>query len=220
MCRQCGANVELRVPGRPGSQKTFCSPICNQRNWRAAHRDQKRADNRTWAKANPKKVRISARAWEQANRGRVNTASRARYHKNPERVNARSRTWQRANPEHMRAYRITTAPATAVRGKAWRKANPDKAITIKHRRRAHQRAAFGSHTTEQWRELVVTCDNRCTYCGEKGKPLSRDHIVPLVRGGSNDIGNITPACRSCNCSKGVKFFQTFVAQLELDGRHV
>jgi 5-methylcytosine-specific restriction endonuclease McrA len=29
-----------------------------------------------------------------------------------------------------------------------------------------------------------------------------DHIVPLARGGTNYEGNLTPACRPCNSSKG------------------
>jgi len=32
-----------------------------------------------------------------------------------------------------------------------------------------------------------------------------DHVVPLIRGGRHSVGNIIPACRSCNSSKGGKF---------------
>jgi 5-methylcytosine-specific restriction endonuclease McrA len=30
---------------------------------------------------------------------------------------------------------------------------------------------------------------------------TRDHIVPLSRGGSNDWSNLQPACRECNSAK-------------------
>lgn len=28
-----------------------------------------------------------------------------------------------------------------------------------------------------------------------------DHIIPVIRGGNHSIGNLTPACASCNASK-------------------
>ncbi len=32
-----------------------------------------------------------------------------------------------------------------------------------------------------------------------------DHVVPLFRGGSNDLTNLVIACESCNKSKGWRF---------------
>lgn len=31
-----------------------------------------------------------------------------------------------------------------------------------------------------------------------------DHVVPLSRGGSNDIANLVPACEGCNRKKGAQ----------------
>lgn len=44
-------------------------------------------------------------------------------------------------------------------------------------------------------------DYLCQYCGAD-HDLTCDHIIPLVRGGTNDNENLTTACRSCNSSKG------------------
>lgn len=41
---------------------------------------------------------------------------------------------------------------------------------------------------------------RCIYCREHLADTV-DHVIPLVRGGSNYEGNLVPACRSCNSSK-------------------
>lgn len=43
---------------------------------------------------------------------------------------------------------------------------------------------------------------QCAYCGQAGGTV--DHLVPLSRGGQHAEGNLVPACRSCNSSKGDK----------------
>jgi 5-methylcytosine-specific restriction endonuclease McrA len=43
-------------------------------------------------------------------------------------------------------------------------------------------------------------DHRCAYCGAGGD-LHIEHVVPISRGGGHAIGNIVPACESCNYSK-------------------
>lgn len=50
---------------------------------------------------------------------------------------------------------------------------------------------------------METYAGRCAYCGYEAK-LHADHRMPLVRGGSNTIDNILPACRSCNSRKNKK----------------
>jgi 5-methylcytosine-specific restriction endonuclease McrA len=53
---------------------------------------------------------------------------------------------------------------------------------------------------EQWTALTVAWGG-CAYCGENGKPLQRDCVLALSRGGRYTLANIVPACRSCNTSK-------------------
>lgn len=43
--------------------------------------------------------------------------------------------------------------------------------------------------------------NACAYCGEADVTLHIDHIIPFARGGTNDITNLTLACRGCNSKK-------------------
>jgi 5-methylcytosine-specific restriction endonuclease McrA len=48
---------------------------------------------------------------------------------------------------------------------------------------------------------------RCQYCGRSAadlKPregLTRDHLIPLSRGGTNDWSNVVTACAPCNTRK-------------------
>lgn len=41
----------------------------------------------------------------------------------------------------------------------------------------------------------------CTICGSCGD-TEIDHVVPLSRGGTDDISNLQPLCRYCNGLKG------------------
>lgn len=44
-------------------------------------------------------------------------------------------------------------------------------------------------------------DYTCQYCGERGKKLECDHVVPVSRGGAHSDDNLVTACFSCNRSK-------------------
>ncbi len=53
---------------------------------------------------------------------------------------------------------------------------------------------------EQWTALKEAWGG-CAYCGVVGKPLQRDCVLALSRGGRYTLDNIVPACGSCNTSK-------------------
>ena len=63
-------------------------------------------------------------------------------------------------------------------------------------------------TQAEWsvlRELVFQRDNFvCQYCFASGVELECDHIIPVSRGGSSDIANLTTACQPCNRAKSDK----------------
>jgi len=45
---------------------------------------------------------------------------------------------------------------------------------------------------------------RCQGCGRE-EDLEIDHILPISRGGGNQIDNLTLLCRHCNSSKGNRY---------------
>ena len=53
------------------------------------------------------------------------------------------------------------------------------------------------------RALFARDGHLCLYCGEAFGPraLTRDHVIPLSRGGRNDWTNVATACRHCNARK-------------------
>jgi 5-methylcytosine-specific restriction endonuclease McrA len=71
------------------------------------------------------------------------------------------------------------------------------------RRRLREMGASGWHTEAEWQALCLRARGKCTACGRKAK-LTRDHIIPLAAGGSDDITNIQPLCTPCNSRKGAR----------------
>jgi hypothetical protein len=77
------------------------------------------------------------------------------------------------------------------------------------RRRAKKVGNGGNHTEAQWQALAASYGFCCARCGHKPSGvypdvLCRDHVLPLIQGGTHDISNIQPLCLPCNASKGRK----------------
>ena len=77
--------------------------------------------------------------------------------------------------------------------------------------------------------------NLCLYCGERymSRDLTRDHVTPLSKGGTDTWTNVVTACRRCNNHKGgrrpeqsgmqliaVPFTPTYAEYIYLKGRRV
>ena len=59
----------------------------------------------------------------------------------------------------------------------------------------------------QWREIKLKFHNACAYCGipeSSSVKLTRDHLIPVTKGGLHTKENIVPACQPCNARKGAK----------------
>ncbi len=70
---------------------------------------------------------------------------------------------------------------------------------------------------EQWSELKAAWGG-CAYCGAKDKPLQRDCVLALSRGGRYTLENIAPACGSCNASKCNEEVTGWLRRKRLDER--
>jgi hypothetical protein len=56
-----------------------------------------------------------------------------------------------------------------------------------------------------FKELLYKYKFKCVQCEENNeKRLTIDHIIPVSKGGSDEIKNLQILCRSCNSKKGNK----------------
>lgn len=154
--------------------------------------ERQRAYAREWIKRNPEKARAAMRRWRRNHRDKSNANRRLYYKRHREQMLAQSAEYHRNHPEV---------------GKArWQNY------------RARKAAAAGHFTAAQWLALVEWYQGRCAYCGKEGR-LEPEHKIPLARGGSNDIGNIVPACRNCNAKKHTLTDEEFRKRLADEGDH-
>lgn len=121
-----------------------------------------------------------------------NNARAAKYRAaNPEKFLARTQAWRENNREHIRQY-----------ARDYRKAHPARNVANSHKWRA--RCADGVSpgvTSEQWQLKLKQFANRCAYCFVAGVKLTRDHVRPVSKGGSDSFDNVVPACSKCNSTK-------------------
>lgn len=84
-------------------------------------------------------------------------------------------------------------------------------VVIRLTKYVHVPRRFRRHVTNTF--LFARDHYRCQYCGRVSavlKPresLTRDHVIPLSRGGDNAWTNVVTACSSCKCgvSPDVRF---------------
>ena len=71
------------------------------------------------------------------------------------------------------------------------------------RRRMQKLGIPGFHSQEEWQALKEKYNFTCPSCKrqEPAIRLTRDHIIPVSRSGSDNIDNIQPLCLPCNVKK-------------------
>ncbi len=91
-----------------------------------------------------------------------------------------------------------------------------KATAARRRKRRMERVEHDL-SDEQWAELAVAWGG-CAYCGAANRPLQRDCVLALSRGGRYTLDNIAPACRACNASKCNDEVTAWMRRKRLDER--
>jgi 5-methylcytosine-specific restriction endonuclease McrA len=96
----------------------------------------------------------------------------------------------------------------SIRNKAWKQANRASCTDRQNARHASYRTAFVEEVTLDY--LFQRDKGLCKLCGDKlnmatkwphAKTATRDHIIPLSKGGTHERNNLQLACAKCNIAK-------------------
>lgn len=88
-----------------------------------------------------------------------------------------------------------------------------------NRHRARKYGKEGYYTFAEWENLKSFYNYMCLCC-KKTEPeikLTEDHIIPISRGGDNNIENIQPLCMGCNKKK---FTKSINYKMDFEGRYI
>jgi 5-methylcytosine-specific restriction endonuclease McrA len=138
-------------------------------------KEAKRIESQAWRNSNVEKDRIAKRHWSENNKNKIQ-----------------------------------------IRNKKYKIANPDKFSEWKRRRRALERGNL--HEPYSVKQVLESYGSDCHLCGLKidlKAPrtasikgyefgLQVDHVIPLAKGGSDNLENVRPSHAICNMRKGAR----------------
>lgn len=175
-CETCGKPKEIKSSTSKRHKRFFCNATCFGK-WQSTFTGSR------------------APRWAGGvnNRGPAAIARKARYRAtHREELRVKNAAYHAANPEMKCRYRKNNHEKWLPKAIRWAQA-----------RRARELGATGSYTDTEWSLLCALFRGICPACGKPCRPTV-DHIVPLSKGGTNDISNLQPLCKSCNCRKSAK----------------
>ncbi|CAM3167498.1 hypothetical protein DESA109040_00615 [Deinococcus saxicola] len=171
--------------------------------------EELREKQRQYRLDHPEEFRVYRQKWRERPENREHVRRHSREMRDAEVRNEQGRAYYRANRsailETQRLRRLADPELAAdIQRRSWQK-NPMRLRINDRRRRARMLAAEGSHTAAEWQAKILEYGGRCRWCQQaiNGTPHA-DHVIPISRGGSDDISNIVPSCETCNKRKGAK----------------
>ena len=79
------------------------------------------------------------------------------------------------------------------------------------KRRSLTKNVINNLTLNQWQEILLLQENACNICNVSfdNVTATRDHIIPVSKGGGLTKENVQALCQCCNSSKGNKIMKEY-----------
>lgn len=156
------------------------------------------------------------------NREQYLTRVSERYRKKRESILKYAREYREKNLESIRQrnrnYRLANLGKIRQQNREYQKVNrekrndyqrcyrqTEKGYQVKNAAsRKHKAAKRNNHNASYTSAQILELHSQfgcCAYCGVESNRLTTDHFISLASGGPDCMGNLLPACYSCNSSK-------------------
>ena len=125
---------------------------------------------------------------------------------NPEKIKKYNEQWRKDNPEYDEQYSENHKVTKAIYDRQYRQTEMGKAVAQRFntKRRATIKNIINTLTAKEWEDILEEYNYICAYCGVEfncENLPTKDHVIPISKGGHNIKENIVPACQSCNSKK-------------------
>ena len=170
------------------------------------NKEHRREYNKNWRSEHKEYFKEYAKEWYTKNKEKISERHKKyckkHYQENRERCIEQTKQWQKNNPEYQKQWWEGNPEYYSN----WMKTEKGKAANQRRQttRRARERKIINTLTADEWLDILEEHNYICAYCGiefDCEKLPTRDHIIPISRGGDNTKENVVPACRSCNAKK-------------------
>lgn len=172
------------------------------REYRAANPEKARASKQNAAKKRRARLALDEAALE-AQRVKQREANKVSRLKHLEKRRTEDRAYYARIKGKKKAYRDAHKDRSAEVERAWRQGPGKIRCLEKAVRRRSTYAAAGAFLPEDWEAVLECYGHRCRLCAGTER-ITPDHIVPLSKGGTNQIDNFQPLCVRCNSTKGAR----------------
>lgn len=204
----------------------------------AANREERLAKAAAYYRENADRIKAKALAWHHANRELAHDRSKAWRLKNSAHLRQSKKQYAVANKQKIREQQLRWARSPKGRAKSreclkrWKQSHPDrmKQHSLAYARRNPEKLAAQCNKRRAMK-LGAAVGDRSAYvafvkrvksphpmsCYWCNKPVPQrrrhiDHIIPLARGGADDVHNLCCSCATCNRKKNAKLPHEFCGQ--------